>query len=133
MKRLSLVMLLALTAVGCGDGDGRSDEEAVSAVVMDYLSAQRALDGEAGCAALTEEGARMIWGDDTIDVGGCPAAFEREVQDADIPPPTELRVSEVWVKGDEAEALVAAVDTRFALRRIDGEWKIDVLIGLVGD
>jgi hypothetical protein len=124
MRALALLVAGGLALAGCG---GSGDEDAVRDALTEYTEAITAGDGKTACARMTVPLQETI-------MNAMPHASDciEAVAQIDTGPDDnrgELSIDGVVVDGDTARASVAmggGAGTRHTLRRVDGDWRVDI-------
>lgn len=130
--RLPLVALTCLAVLaGCGGGEGRE----VKDVLTQFVGAYEDGDADAYCALLTPETLRLVgiaaegrYGAE----GDCVRwAEENGIAGSDTSAPSDqairgVKAADVDIEGDVARVKGPDEDERLPLRRIDGDWRIDL-------
>jgi len=124
MRALALLVAGGLALAGCG---GSGDEDAVRDALTEYTEAITVGDGKTACARMTVPLQETI-------MNAMPHASDciEAVAQIDTGPDDkrgELSIDGVVVDGDTARASVAmggGAGTRHTLRRVDGDWRVDV-------
>ena len=125
--RLLPLIALSLTLAACGT----SAEDDVRDALRAYLTAVAAGDARAACKRLTENGKLGVFefrkihaGPDHPDEACAEIAAEAKLPGGGAARLRAAAVGEVTVDGDSAGAVVDGVPV--TLRRLEGEWLIDV-------
>ncbi len=124
MRALALLVAGGLALAGCG---GSGDEDAVRGALEEYVEALDAGDGKTACARMTVPLQETI-------MNALPHSSDciEAVAQLDNGPDDdrgELSIDGIVVDGDTARASVAMggdAGTRHTLRRVDGDWRVDV-------
>jgi hypothetical protein len=124
MRALALLVAGGLALAGCG---GSGEEDAVRGAIEEYVQALASGDGKTACARMTVPLQETI-------MNAVPHASDciEAVSQIDNGPDDdrgELSIDGVVVDGDTARASVAlggGAGTRHTLRRVDGDWRVDV-------
>ena len=115
MRRL-LAALAVLALGGCGTS---ADDAAVRQVVTDYLAAFAAGDGAKACTLMLPEVQRSL--------GDCPAKLDEarhRLTNDQLRETQNLEVDAVTSAGENARARLSPGDSKVALRKVDGRWRI---------
>lgn len=123
MRALALLVAGGFALAGCG---GSADEDAVREALTEYVEAVERGDGKAACARMTEPLQEVLL-NASPHASDCPEAIAQVDRGADDR--GDLSIDGITVDGDTARASVAVgggAGTRHALRRVDGDWRIDI-------
>jgi hypothetical protein len=123
MRALALLVAGALALAGCG---GSADEDAVRDALTEYVEAMVSGDGRTACARMTETLQDFLL-NASPHASDCPEAVAQIDSGADDR--GELSIDGIAVDGDTARASVAVgggAGTRHSLRRVDGDWRVDI-------
>lgn len=123
MRALALLVAGALTLAGCG---GSGDEDAVRDALTEYVEALESGDGRTACARMTEPLQEILLNASPHASDCAEAVAQLESGGGDR---GELSIDGIEVDGDAARASVAVggdAGTRHSLRRVDGDWRVDV-------
>jgi hypothetical protein len=123
MRAAALLVAGALALAGCG---GSGDEDAVRDALTEYVDAMADGDGATACARMTEPLQEILL-NSTPRASDCAEAVAQI--DRGGANRGDVSIDGVEVEGDTARASVAVggdAGTRHSLRRVDGEWRVDV-------
>ena len=123
MRALALLVAGGLALAGCG---GSGDEDAIRDALTEYTEAITAGDGQTACARMTEPLQEVLL-NASPRASDCVEAVAQLDTGADNR--GELSIDGVAVEGDTARASVAVgggAGTRHSLRRVDGDWRVDI-------
>jgi hypothetical protein len=127
LRRAPVVLsAIAILGVGCGG----SDEDQVEDTVETYLSAVVEGDGEEACEQLSGRARRQFLDDvrEFTAVGTCSETMERitdQLNEVLRDQLEDAEVGDVTIDGETGTVRLEGSDRRAAMRKVDGEWKID--------